>query len=319
MELNLFLEQLHRPDLLNKHPVICFTGINEYPYLFLARCIAKLKEQTDQTVTLIHSDIDNLTLTKSRLQSSFFCSPAFFWLSNIDESSLEKTDFFRFLSCYSGPNTTFIFCNEKIVKSVANSTWCYVALPSSLRKHEVCLLYPLFNQMEIASFIRFVDMLFGHYTQLSLEQTLQFFAYAGLVTVTNYPSFLSNIADKVLPCTQSLFELSQLFLSGNRAHFFTKWLKICDHYPEQFWVSFWSNLCWRAHMFVQCVKQKDQAQAQQLASKQLPFSFIRNDWQRYQNSSIFLTSHSYLFELDSAVKSGRKTHSLDNFFFRFFL
>jgi hypothetical protein len=317
VELNLFLQRIAEPSFLTQTPVTCFTGLTEYPSVFLSSFFELLKKHhtVPAEPLIVHSD--TVVSVKSLLGATFLGTQRVFRLCNTADATIEKSDFFTFLSSYQGPHTLFFYASLPAVKGM-QKTWRVITLPEVVDKQYMKQLEPLFGHITPNQYAVFLSRLFERYTTLPFEQALQLMNYSSLVMPKNYEQFFTIIADKLVPPEQSLFALAQDFLAHKSSAFFNKWYLITDEYQEQFWMSYWANLCWRAYMFVQLMQRNEQTQANALASKQLPFAFMQRDWKLYKKNKVLLHAHNHLLELDLAIKTGRNPYALDSFFFRFF-
>jgi hypothetical protein len=114
----------------------------------------------------------------------------------------------------------------------------------------------------------------------------------------------------------SLFTLSQLFFAKQPEAFYRYLATIESVYPEQFWISFWSEQLYRAFFYVTYMKKGNQSEAQKIGTR-LPFSFLQRDWRKHEPAHL-AQAHAFLYELDSALKNSRGELGFDRFYHNFF-
>lgn len=120
----------------------------------------------------------------------------------------------------------------------------------------------------------------------------------------------------MLKSESSLFTLSQLFFAKQPEAFYRYLATIQSMYPEQFWISFWSEQLYRAFFYVTYMKKGNQSEAQKIGAR-LPFSFLQRDWRKHESAAL-ASSHAFLYELDSALKNSRGELGFDRFYHNFF-
>lgn len=322
MNLTSFLQKMATdPNTIVDNFVTCFTGDMDYPFLFLTRFSALLKEKSTHTIESINFISDDYALIRSRLQTTFLGSTVVFKFCNFSsfESATDKTNFCSYLNGYQGPHNLIFFLSKETVQAKYNkNNWLVVELPEFVDYAIAQSFSCLFPQVQQAAFEPFIYKLFKRYQRLPLETVFLLLNYMAFVTAKNIDQFFTHVADYMVPDNQSLFALSQDLLARNSQSFFSKWATVADRYSAPFWVSFWSNQLWRAHVFVMLMESKDQTDAQGIAAKQLPFSFMQRDWQKYKGNTKLIDAHQHLFELDTALKTTGYPHALDLFLVRFF-
>lgn len=318
MHIHSFMQRvLSRVACLNDHAAYCITGENEYPHFFFKRLFTFIKKNGLSFETIDVSSIDG-NIIQSHLQTTFLGLPMLFCLSQL--SDVKTTEFTSFLSTYTGPHHLIFFLPIDIIKQrYAKNKWQVITIPDTISRSDMQSFYPLFaDEMQQTIFDTYIHKLYERYGSLSLEKICHLLSYAGLIGTKSSDHFLSTIGDRVIGSTHSLFMLAQDFFAHKTASFFKRWRAIEEYYPDQFWMSYWSNQLFRASLFVQCMRNKDQVNAKTLGARQLPFSFIERDWRRYQNNTKLIDAHQHLTRLDAQLKTTGYPYLFDIFFARFF-
>jgi len=111
------------------------------------------------------------------------------------------------------------------------------------------------------------------------------------------------LAESLMPESQgSLFVLAQHLFGREARQFYHAWPQWKAQYPDEFWISFWSERMWQAYVWI--TSQKNNALRDMASSlKGLPFRFMKRDWQ-YIKPEQCVKALDYLYSFDYQLKNG---------------
>lgn len=265
-------------------------------------------------VTVIDPDVHDEAQSRAQLQTSFLGMQRMFWFGSITalESGAQK-NWRRFLNEYNGPNTIMFYVDEQ---TELTGTFLEFKLPAACDKKFFPALVALAGLPASKATEEFTKSLFERVQTVSLENACLLAQYAGLMGLNN-DDFFDHWFDKLVVSDSSLFTLSQYFFAQDAKAFFAYWAKVHDSFGEPFWITFWSEQLFRAHAFVEYMRQNKRAEANRISYK-LPFSFMQRDWKKYKASSL-RKAHETLYHIDYQFKNGGSPYALDLFYSKFFL
>lgn len=313
MKISEFINIIHSsPEELYAYPRIVFTG-SAYPLLFFSYIATALNKQKPGFMTIVDPDSQEESHIRAQLQTSFLGMQRMFWFGSISalESGAQKS-WRKFLAEYNGPNTIMFYADEAIE---LNGKALEFALPPTIDKKSFPALIALAGLPASRATEEFTKSLFERVPSVSLENACLLAQYAGLMGLNN-DEFFDHWFNKLVVSDSSLFTLSQYFFAQDAKSFFAYWAKVHEQFAEPFWITFWSEQLFRAHAFVEYMRQNKRAEAQRISYK-LPFSFMQRDWKRY-NSESLRKAHDELYHLDYQFKNGGTPYALDLFYSKFF-
>ena len=115
--------------------------------------------------------------------------------------------------------------------------------------------------------------LFAYTDKVTVEQACALAQYQGLLGRYS-AEFCSKWLTQLIPTQRSLFTLAQYLFAHDRTRFYAAWHLVATDYPPEFWLSFWSEQCWQAYLFLLYNQEQGSVVAAKLV-KGLPFSFIK--------------------------------------------
>lgn len=299
------------------HPrVTGFTVEETYPLLFFSLLMRK-KQATD----MVHIDLaeQQEDAVKAQLETSFLGMNRTYRLGGLHALSKPiMQQWLQYLSGYQGPNTVVFAVTREAAepfKKESCNAISFVDIPAQIQKSFFTGLFTHFARQPSPLEKRYIDQLYMRTEKIQLDTACLLIQYLQVLG-SSAQEFFAGWIDKLVVPDKSLFLLSQYFFAKQSTHFLNMWTGIKDEYPEQFWISFWSEQVWRGLFYCQSMQQRDIANAKKIGYR-LPFSFLQKD---YRNCSIPLLkeAHEALYELDGKLKNGAGAMGLDLFFLRYF-
>ncbi len=306
------LEQLLRDQKvrlsMRKASVICLQT-NNYPLLFCREFISYLSAIFKQPIIPRQMNSDTSTVMAS-LQTTFLGQPSWYWLH--DDSSLSKKasdTWHLFLRSYEQPNV-LIFCTTKAISNPP-ANWCVIQYPDFV---DIFLFRYIAHMLKVKQ-RAFIDLIFKQVRTMPLDTAVLLCEYAKIIG-KNGRQFVKDWLPYLVVPELSLFSLSQPLFARKPHQFFMQWKQLCDLYPIQFWLIFWSDQLWRASCYVRLQQQGKTVDAKKIGYR-LPFSFLKNDW-RLHSLKELNSMHAMLYEIDYHVKQGGSLHTIELLYASFF-
>jgi hypothetical protein len=150
-----------------------------------------------------------------------------------------------------------------------------------------------------------------------LDDSLIFIEHGACVGRKGLDSFASY-SKNLLTSNVQMRDLSEFFWTKDAKKFFQAWSSLSAEYPEQFWVSYWSNQFFLAYFFIERassgVKVTPVGQEHALS----PNFTWKQGWKKYSKSDC-VELHNRLYEVDCELKNGSSETALEMFFSGHFL
>jgi len=284
-----------------------------------------------------------LSAVYAQLQTSFLGAS---WRYSLSSSLLDAREIRELLSYaerYQGPHKLMLFITSEQAQTIKNQTIIQLDEPID---ETLCLKLATFLGYTLSlSAQRMVRRLFKEQSRISLASALMIVEYTLLAGASLTGTSSAEIQDALnsfdperirqnaaqdvlveealfeqirgmLKPDSSLFTVSQLFFAKQPEPFYRYLATIQSVYPEQFWISFWSEQLYRAFFYVTYMKKGNQVEAQKIGAR-LPFSFLQRDWRKHEPADL-ASSHAFLYELDAALKKSRGELGFDRFYHNFF-
>lgn len=297
-------------------PVIAFAVEDAYPLLFFSLLMRK-----QHAADTVHIDVSDQSeeIIKAQLETSFLGMTRTYRLGGLHGLSKSAAQqWLHYLSSYQGPNhILFAVSNETAepYKKDARHAITFVDIPAQIQKPFFIGLFTHLARQPSVMERRYIDQLYVRTEKISLDTACVLIQYLQVLG-SSAQEFFTHWIDKLVVPDKSLFLLSQYFFAKQSMHFLNMWTGLKDEYPDQFWISFWSEQVWRALFYCQCMQQRDIANAKKIGYR-LPFSFLQKDY-RNCNVQQLKEAHEALYDLDWKLKNGAGTMGLDLFFLRYF-
>jgi hypothetical protein len=270
------------------------------PTLFLATLFSHMKEQFPGSSL----DVEDRSLPEIMIQlrMSFLGSKLLYFVKNTHTLSLaQKSTWIPFVSTYEGPHCLLLYDS---VSSPSNRM-LVVELPDKVDSVLYASLF-LFLYPDTPLDPTFVRRLFFHQQTLSLEGATLLMMYQRVMG-KNAELFFKNWFARIYSPSKPLYQLSQYFFAQQPQKFFTHWKECLEDYPEEFWVSYWSEQLWHALLFVVRARTGDFGYEQ---AYRLPYSFRDRDWSRYSPETL-VKAHQFLYQFDYTLKNSVESHGLE--------
>ncbi len=306
------LDMLKNPESLTRYRVIAFQG-SEYPLLFFSLVGSRLKAAHVPFEVIDCAEHDSSFL-EAKFQTSFLGQQLFFWLKNSENlSDRARKWLFKFVADYQGPHTIALFVPADALLTL-NKESMLVVIPQALDSKTITSL-ALCLHKSAPHAAQAVTALCKGREAISVDRACVLMQYAHLLG-TNTQQFTTQWLDKLITTDHSLFTVSAHFLGKKPKAFFEMLMKIDGHYSEIFWVSYWSDIIWRAYHYVSLTQAKQFNEAKKMSNR-LPFTFIQRDW-KLHNAHDLKDAHNQLYAIDFALKNGASEGILDLFYARYF-
>lgn len=286
-----------------------------YPLLFFSLLLQK---QTHFAACLDVTQQSEVAI-KATLETSFLGMISTYRLAGLQDLSKQVAQqWLRYLSMYQGPNRIVFVVSHEIaepyIKNGAQGISC-VDIPAQIQKATFIDLFEQVVRTPTPIERRYIEQLYMRSDKIPLDTACMLMRYLQVLG-SHAQEFFATWIDKLVLPDKSLFLLSQLFFARQATQFLQMWAGMRDQYPEQFWISFWSEQVWRALFYCKSMQQRDVANAKKIGYR-LPFSFLQKDYRTCSIESLQI-AHETLYELDVKLKNGGSVVGLDLFFLSYF-
>ncbi len=293
------------------HHSWCFKG-DHYPLYFFSLFFEHLKKKQSINYQARDVNTENFALLQASLEMSFLGEKNLVWLKNLSTlDAVTQKKIISYCAQYTGPHQLSFFIEDSLPFS--SSTTLTITLPTTIDTQLYQQLYKFFY--DTAPDNNFFTVC-AEQKKLDLESTCLLMRYQTLLG-RNSSQFIEQWLDRIISSEKSLFTLTGYFFAKNKKNFWLAWHTLETEYPEEFWIVFWSEQLWQAHLFVHQLQQSPQsaAEAKKLVSR-LPFSFTQKDWRNYATQEL-IAAHTFLYSYDYRLKNGLTSLGLDLFFNKF--
>ena len=298
---------------LNK--VIILYG-SSYPALFISSMITDLRNlKIWSFLEIIDSNSTPLDQLFFKLETTFLGSEGCYWVKNVDQlKQKEKTIFLNYVSRYQGKNTIIFWIKDEVPDSLKNKKAMVLEIPEWCDKEFFTLWTSVSGDKKIVQPL--VAMIFQKQQRLHFD-TVIILAHCFAIMDAALLSQFNHYIDHLLLADQSLFVLSDYFFRKKTNLFYQEWVRIAPHYPDIFWMSYWSEQMWKAYYSIYYMQQNNVVQAKKIAFR-LPFSFLQTTWKQCDPVEL-RNAYNYLYAHEYALKNGNNVVGLDLFYTKFFL
>lgn len=310
MKLRPFIDIVLAQKPLSSYQVILFQA-KQYPLLFFTALQSQLKKQSALEIIDLEQEDSNQVFI--RLETSFLGQSLIYWLKNshlLEEKA--KNRLRNYLDAYQGPHILVAFFSDE-EKIIEKKNQLLVEVDSVDRDVSLAL-FKLYGIEKTARVDSFIAKLFTRSIQISVDH-LCVLAYYVSILGSALDDFAQSWLDALIEPHSSLFSLSQHFFAKNSSLFVKEWNTVHAHYPDIFWITFFSEQLWRAAQVVRLNEQKQFAQSKSVGFR-LPFSFLQYEWKKYKYEEL-MRAHDCLYTLDFQIKNGSDLPCFDLFFASF--
>lgn len=321
MNFQQFLAKITEKTWWDAQPIYWFVYTDEehFPSLFFSKLRKHAQDASSTPVQLLKAD-QGLDALYAQLETSFLGAS---WRYIISCASMESKEIAKFLAYshqYKGPHTLVIFVADEYAQSLptqAGPAQAVVKLDEYVDEATCLKMAATFGYTLSSDVQKVLHRVFREYPRVPFASAFMVIEYTQLAGATpgNEAALLAVLKELLRP-DSSLFTLSQLFFAQQPEAFYRYLATVVHLYPEQFWVSFWSEQLYRAFFYVTYMQRGNQEEAKKIGVR-LPFAFLQRDWRRYSPQKL-AQSHAFLYELDTALKNGHGTLGFERFYHAFF-
>lgn len=281
-----------------------------YPLLFFSRIVSRLSA----AIPVMRLAVDAMPAQDiyRELETTFLGQERLIWLQGYTNlSERDAAHWSSYIQAYTGPHRIIMVMHA--VPS-GSADWCKI--PAMVHKRECTLLYRFLAQRDLLPHeLERLQDLFVQHEKIDLDMACMLYWYTQLLG-RDTREFNQDWLVRLGTSHSSLFSLSQHLFARALAPFMQQWAAMQSAYSEQFWIAYWSEQFWRASWYAFYMQHKQIAQAKKMGFR-LPYSFLQKDYRHYKAET--LASYvSQLYAIDTALKRGGSSGTLDLFFYRFF-
>jgi hypothetical protein len=316
MDFFAFLKDCQTPQFFDRYKTICFRVRSDaHPLLFFSYFVSAIKKQVDcpvESVCVLETDS---SLVMAKLSTSFLGMVSLYWFKNIAGLKPKKSkELIDFLKSYDGPNSV-LFAVDETVACSAQDFNLTITVPDKIGHKEFIQLFEFFYGQEEKIRTQVLQQLLTQVTTVNVDGACLLMQYMRLAG-RGSDEFLKHWIDKIIAPEHSLLLLSSHFFARDKQQFFSLWMTMEQDYAPQFWISFWSELLWRAYFFVEQSNKRQYAEAKRVSFR-LPHNFTQKLWA--QASLIELrNAHDFLYSVDCSLKNGGAATSLELLYTNYF-
>lgn len=311
-----FIAALQRAEPIQE--TICIiTGGTTAPLSLLAPLREKLAQSLSLSLTSLSREQFNEHVAQCT-QQQMFTPEQLFWLAqaHIDLTAKETEHLYNVFKHATPQNRYFVYIttiDEKKITSLASVL--VILLPDRCTRADATAVQQLLGMVLSPVKEAVVHEIMRQYEKLSIDDIAMLIRYIAVTAVRDLPHARATLSD-LHQSDSSLFDLSSLFFAYKKKEFFLAWDQLHGNYPPVFWVSFWSDLVWRAYHFIHYQQTSKSAEAKKIGSR-LPFNFVQQQWKVIAPERLSQALH-FLYEVDLRLKKSSEFCGLDLFFTRYF-
>lgn len=280
-------------------------------------CVRRWIEKNYKNIVVVDLDKTTIVDIVRNLETSLLGNSLLFWiLVPTEQKSKGVQDLMPYFLAYKGPHTV-VFCTISSItdyngKHNTRINYTDIALHMDIDLLQYCTREGIIgHSLQLAA----IDVIEQKLNQLSLDEVALLAEYLS-VCGKQKKQFMQHWIDKIIPCEQSLFLISQHLFAKKTKDFFTHWVRVYNDYSVQFWITFWAEQMWRSAVYVKLMQQYNHVEAKKIVFR-LPFSFIKRDWKHYSVNQLH-DAHKKLYHIDCFAKRGGDGFgSLELFFAQF--
>jgi hypothetical protein len=293
------------------------TGSTSAPLSLLSPLCQKLAQNLSLTLAPLSREQFNDHAAQGT-QQQMFTPEQLFWLTqaHIDLTARETEQLYNIFKRATAQNRYFVYSptlDEK--KIISPASVLAIILPERCTQADASAVQQLLGIVLPPAKEAVVHEIMRQHERLTIDDVAMLIRYVSLTGVRDLPNARARLSE-LYQSDSSLFDLSSLFFAGKKKEFFSVWDQLYGNYPPVFWVSFWSDLVWRAYHFIMYQQNSKSAEAKKIGSR-LPFNFVQQQW-KTTNPERLLQAFHFLYEVDLRLKKSSEFCGLDLFFTRYF-
>lgn len=313
MNFSAFLQQAKQQSFWQSSKIFCFSSA-QYPHLFFQQLFDWLRSNNMLSIELkkIHTPSLEYQEIIAMLSQSFLGMSIFYWLGDISlMTPKEREKLFVFLQHYQGDNIIAFFTTEAI--DLGRAQHVFLTLETELSV--VDELVPFFIENTSEQKILGIKKYCKSLQRASLDTLCSVLQQIVFTPAKDFPVLVKSLSSPA-QASPELVKLTEYFFMHDEVQFFKQWAVLSTRYPDVFWVSFWSDLVWKAYYIIHFLEQKKFVEAKKM-SYRLPHSFLQHGWKKCKKE-ILVNLYYFLYSIDFSIKQGSTFSSLDLFYLRYF-
>lgn len=279
------------PAYISSYNAWCFVG-SEYPAFFFTNFRSFFEKKQEVRWNSLSCESISLDELEHILGMSFLGEQQIYFLGDLNKCS---TSLVSYCQNYQGPHLIIYCCSQ----TTHQPTTLQIPLPSTLNAEMYALLSEQF--VSLPKDVQFFNEVSRSIKNIDLDTACILMHYQQLVG-KRYQEFTQKWLPNILPANTSLFSLATHFFARDKEAFLVGWQAISPQYPEEFWVSYWSEQLWQASLFINNATTMGPEKAAKMSNR-LPFSFVQRDWKKYSSKRL-AKSHEELLTIDIQLKNG---------------
>ena len=280
------------------------------PSLFLSTFLPRVAANRTLVYAPVFTETGDSSAFERRCYMGFFGNPSFLWCGDVSTlTAAVRKSVLAVSATYAGPHHIGLFCSEKEKDAIVTATVVHIPCDDPINREFFLELVQLLG-LHVAGSVW--DAWTAKRGALGLDDACRLIWYAATAG-DQVQAWFAAWETRLFVGEQSLFKLSQYFFARDRAAFMKLWQSFRDEYPPEFWVVYWSEQLWQAHMIVTSMRQKIKPPV----TNRLPFSFLQRDWHKYEPREL-VAAHTTLYNTDFCLKNGiADTYGIELFVLKF--
>lgn len=265
------------------------------PSLFLSTFLPVIARSGDLVYSPVFIEAGDKAALERRCLMGFFGSPLFLWCGDTGLLPVAaRKSVFAVSADYAGPHRIGLFCAEKDRDALSGPLIKHIPCDEPVSREFFIELIQLLGR-DVSGGVW--DLWTEKRGVLLLDDACRLIWYAAISG--DKQEWFSAWDTRLFVSDQSLFKLSQYFFARDRVQFMKLWQLFSAEYPPEFWIVYWSEQLWQAHMVVVSMRQGTRP----AATNRLPFSFLQRDWRKYEPREL-VAAHTTLYNTDFCLKNG---------------
>jgi hypothetical protein len=260
-----------------------------------------IRQKYECTILQFPTNVSEFSTWTAELSQSFLGATRVYWCSIPAagaKNSKVRQQAIQFLKQYGGPHTVWTVVAEE--QGSEYSGCRRFVVPAIIRGSESARCAQLLG-MERSEAVLDALQLIPARSSLSLDVVIQLLVHAGYVPMRRQAESTAFL-QTLLPHDVTLQHIAELFFKEDWPLFFEKWALVSGMYSDMFWISFWSEQCWRAYWVCWYMQRGQQTRARGM-SYRLPQFFMQTGWQKTDLETLRVRYESIAW-FDTRVKHG---------------
>lgn len=293
------------PAWFDAHAVIVFYGVEYQPLL-----MNYAREAAGRQGVMWESALTGFDdkFSTAAFEQLFLGDKKNYWLGDVVGalSAKQRRGLKEYIEGYKGPHTLILFYSSKAEEPLSKK---FLDRPDvAVVNYEALYSFDQIAFLQSACFpevapqkMAALKKMVGGTKRLALDVWLQMLRY---VSVTSMKALVSGSLSfyELIPEEYSLFDLATHFFKRDTKAFYELWKKVQPLYPDVFWISYWSDVAWRAYHATSFMKAGNYNSARKYAYR-LPFAYLQYQWKTVEPAELKVLLEE-LYKADYAFKRG---------------